>query len=149
MKKFNRFLGFAVPILLLTITLTSHLCTGLFAKYLTADQESDGARVASFEVWDDLSPTTVNLSMLPGEKITVRVRNKSETSVCCFLKVENMTLNLPIANPDPIVIPTKVIGAGDSDEVTLELEWNALDNDSSYAGMIDLVSVTLIAEQVD
>lgn len=150
MKKLNTVLRFAVPFLLLAVVVTTHISMGLFAKYTARDDiDPEGARVANFEVWDDLSSSTVNLAMLPGEKITVRVKNKGETAVRCSLKVENLTLNLPIANPDPVVLNTGVIGAGDSSEVKLEIQWDALKNDPSYAGLIDLIAVTLTVEQVN
>ena len=84
--------------LLLMVMLTTHMSTGLLARYMSFSEGGDSARAASFaiEVGETLTQS-FELSLKPGESQTkkISITCKSEVAVNYTVKAETVG-NLPL-----------------------------------------------------
>ena len=160
----------AAVLLFLTL-LSTHLCSGLYARYTTTASGSDSARVARFEIEDSLAEmaTDLKFNLTPGttEKGALHISNKSEVAVQFTLTVENMTRNLPLkftmkdpggaeiaeegtSTSDYYVFIVSVPAAGAvEEEYTLYIKWDSQTATLDQCGRVDLIHAALRAEQID
>ncbi len=155
-----------IAALLLCLTLFStYLVTGLFARYTTSAQGSDNARVAKFSIEGSgtlLQPIVADL--IPGktQSETLILENKSETAVEYTITVTNVYGNLPLeftltggsANSTVhekgvSTITDQLLPGNHEDTYTLEINWPASTEDLDLIGMVDYVTVTVTAAQID
>ena len=160
-----------VAAVLLFLTLFStHLCSGLYARYTTTASGSDSARVARFEIKDgtvgiweeDVVISELRPSELPVESMTcANIVNKSEVAVAVTLNVENVYDNLPlyfvllqndtvVAGPvDETENLTYNVEPNDDEPVKLGVYWPQNENNLEFCGRVDLLRLTVRVEQID
>lgn len=147
---------------LLCLTLISvHLTSGLYARYTTTAEGSDLARVAVFKVTEDRTTFSsgVVLGVAPGEKPTtaaIHVKNDSEVAIRYTITVTNETENLPLSfrvgdGTESAVTATGSwnMSVGSETDCVLRIYWKDVAGAEAYMGMVDKISITLTAEQID
>ncbi|MBQ8441053.1 MAG: hypothetical protein IJX19_10350 [Clostridia bacterium] len=144
-------LVFRVGVVLLCMILFSfHMMGGLYARYSTLDQDSDGARVAAFAFTENLSQQTqdLSISLSPGELVeqAITVRNEGEVTLRCVVSVKNLTGNLPILDQ---TLASQNIECGDELTFDWDIEWPRDDNSVEYMGKTDVLRIVVTVEQVD
>lgn len=169
---------FYVSLLLLAAVLcTSHLTSGLYARYATSATASDSAQVASFRVSDlvdgkeaqtltvsaGLQPPVAGSTSDPGEDpssklYAISVENDSNIAVNYVVIVENLTGNLPLdfgVKKDTQALSENddgefviAIGVGETANFTLTMSWQDEKLDPELMGQVDLVEITLLVEQI-
>lgn len=139
--------------LLCAFLVTSHMMSGLYARYTSAASNDSSARVAKFEFSDNWQAQSQTLlipyqDMYPGKKITVpiEIKNNGEVAIKCIVKVENLTGNLPIETKE---VYNQPVPMNSRNKFNIEIEWQKSENSLDYAGKVDLVRVTVTVEQVD
>lgn len=156
---------FWIGLMLLCITLfLSHLSIGLYARYATSDTAGDSARVAEFKVSDQIDGAvaqsfTVNVALYPSQEkgYVFTITNDGEVTVDYVVRVKNLTNNLPLefrakkgeeaiiqnANGEFIVS----VAIGKTEAFTLNVLWPAGANALAWMGQVDLLEITLTAQQ--
>ena len=139
-------------VLLCGLFITTHLISGLYARYTTFADGFDSAVVATFEFsdnFDDKMETLVLSDMYPGDsrEIDVEIKNNSETAIRCVVNVENLTNNLPVVPEEGIVVDSGMIAPSSSGTVKLTLEWNQLNNNLDLAEKMDAIRISVKVEQ--
>lgn len=139
------------------VLLSISLMGGLYARYVTTASGSDSARVAKFNVTEELTVTrsdgtkvtdfVVDDVLKPGESVSYRftVQNDSEVAVKFIVSGERLFNELPLT----LETAEKVIAPGASDTVTFTVLWDSNENSLSYGGKIDMIQLTARAEQID
>lgn len=159
-QRFSNWIWYLAGILLCLVMLTTHLTSGLYARYTTSSAFEDSARVAVFEVSQKgtLMENGLQVSMAPSEDkdYTLIVNNKSEVDIRYYISLENKTKNLPLTftvESTPMNTADTVfqgeVGLGEQATYNLKITWPAGENDLARMGMVDLVLVKLTAEQID
>ena len=160
-----------VAAVLFCLTLLSmYLVTGLFARYTTSVQSSDQARVAAFSIQGgDALSKTIEAEIVPGtfQEVSIVINNKSEVAVEYMVKIAKKTDNLPLTlkvekagnSPDPtfiendaengIAFTAQQIPGDHTDAYTLIINWPLGTNDLALMGMVDHITVTVTATQID
>ena len=144
---------------LFCLTLFSfYLCGGLYARYTTSDSGEDAARVARFDVSEDGAYFSENLLIetVPGsvEKEIV-VTNNSEVAVAYTVTIKNTTKNIPysfsvdgsVPMPNECTV-TCYLKPNSTESISIVAEW-AEEGALKYMGMVDLITLTISAQQVD
>ncbi len=164
-RQSNHFLRSA-GVLLLLVIVTAMLIPGMYARFLTRANGGDSAKVASFSITSQLLDASdvltekIDLSMKPGdtETYTIKIKNDSEVSVSCTLTVANQTGNLPLelslngGTPDHATVSITADSHSPGDAVhtyTLTVHWPTTDNQYTYQGKLDRLTVTVSCVQID
>ena len=137
--------------LLFAAVLSLQLVGGIYARFYTSTDSSDGARVAAFSFTDNFDAQTATLTdlvMSPGEAVerSITIQNKGEVSLRYTVIIENMTGNLPLV---ATVDKTGEVGYGETDTVKLSISWPAGMNSEEYMGKTDNLRITVRVEQID
>ena len=156
--------------ILLCLTLVSAwLVSGMYARYTTSGTFSDTARVAKFNVTEAGTYTTsLTPVLVPGGSQTydLIVTNNREVAIRCTIAIENVYENLPLtfslSNKTGETTYSAPFDVDPSDGLTVSIApnssaqtfgitigWPADQNDPALAEMVDLLIVTLTAEQLD
>lgn len=160
-----------VAAVLFCLTLLSvYLVTGLFARYSTTAQSSDQARVAAFSIQGGGALSkTIKAEVAPNGSgtVTLAIHNKSEVAVEYTIVVDNETNNLPlkfaltktdatsttpnpVANENSTTFTAQQIPGDHTDKYTLTINWpKETTDDLALMGMVDHVTVTVTATQID
>lgn len=164
---FHTFVMRLAAVLLSLVMLTTGMISGRYARYVTSASGSDGARVAKFTVTEqsikygekNLTTTVPMPEILPGESktVTVLVEYDTEVAVRNIISVTNKYGNLPLAlsvgEKGGTASGGNFEGVYPSGQYTKEYEvtisWPAESNSQDYIGMVDLLEITVITEQVD
>ena len=142
-----------ILVILLTLTWVSAvLISGLYARFASADNDSDGARVAKYDISvNNEFTSTIALSMKPGDTVvyTFDFVNNGETAMKYSVYAEAITNDIPY-----IVLDTPKTGilqpGGDSvSGVKYSISWNENDASHEYQGRVDYFRFIVKAEQVD
>lgn len=159
-RRYHTNIPMCTACILLCLTLFSfHLSGGLYARYTTKASASDDARVASFDVSENGSSFSENMMIdaIPGSVVenTINVINKSEVAVEYVVTITNTTENIPLKFTVNDSEPTEgtctvtvIMKPNSTHEVKLAAVWDA-DNAIKYMGMVDLVEITINAQQQD
>jgi len=151
----------AASILLCLVLVSSYLVCGMFARYTTSASGSDSARVAKFEIQETgVSTISLNDPISPGEKVTrtLTVQNKSEVAVEYEVTVVNQSGNLPLkfyvdgsnATENPVKRTLKPMAVEDVlHEYSLVIEWPDTLTSADLAGLVDHITVSVSATQID
>ena len=145
--------------ILLCLTLFSfYLCGGLYARYTTSDSGEDAARVARFDVSEDGAYFSKNLLIetAPGSvEREIVVTNNSEVAVAYTVTIKNTTQNIPysfsVDGSEPTANECRVtcyLEPNSEKKVKIVAEW-AEEGSLKYMGMVDLITLTISAQQVD
>lgn len=170
MKLSNRkknILEISLLLLLAFVLITTQMVTNIFAKYRTNNKSDDGSNVASFNF--DIKITDSNTSVditeildyefVPGDKIALDINldsSKSEVKVkytILFETFDNLPLDITYNSLD--VKTTGISGTINiGDSILLEdiiIEWKSTEENNSYlySGEVDVIKITVEAEQVD
>ncbi len=163
-----------VAVLLCATLFSMHLVGGLYAKYTTSVSSSDSARVAAFNITQEGTIfQTVEANVTPGttQSAELTITNKSEVAMEYTLTVTNVTGNLtplkftlsPADANTPSVATEKYengisintacqIPGDHTDKYTLNIVWEPSDNeedDLALIGMVDYITVSVTATQID
>lgn len=134
--------------------LSTHLTSGLYARYSTTWSGSASARVAKFEVTDTGTFTQdLYLEYNPGanNNYTIVVENRSEVTVKCSVEVKRLSNNIPVdmtvtgSITDVTFAPNDTTGKS----MDLTLNWPSSKNDAAYSYEVDAFRVTVTAEQIN
>lgn len=142
-----------------------------FSGYISTTSGSNVARVAKFEITETIDSSGVyyvSADLYPGtyKDTKIIVKNTSEVVVDYMVSVANVSNALPLEffvyedeNKDGewtegeniVATPfTKTMEPSDqSTNYTLRVSWPAQENSAAYAGMKDIISITLDAVQKD
>ena len=145
--------------ILLCLTLFSfYLCGGLYARYTTSDSGEDAARVARFDVSEDGAYFSKNLLIetAPGRvEREIVVTNNSEVAVAYTVTIKNTTKNIPysfsVDDSEPMPNECSVtcyLKPNSTEGISIVAEW-AEEGALKYMGMVDLITLTISAQQVD
>ncbi len=169
--KVNIFMCTAAALLCATL-FSMHLVGGLYAKYATGTRDSDSARVAAFSIEQEGTIfDTIEADVAPGttQSAELTITNKSEVAMEYTLTVTNTTGNIT-----PLKFKLRADGAtpsvatesyengisinsacqipGDhTDKYFLDIVWEPGDNeeDLEFIGMVDYITVSVTAAQID
>ena len=169
MKKSNRKTPFVfyLSLVLLTMTLFSaHFMSGLYARYTTVADGGDEARVAKFEVSENVkfgdTPVVIGAHELElmfkvdangnfiNPTYTFKVTNNSEVAVKYTVKTkntDNLLLKFVLKNSEQAEVSEIALAPGASSTFYFEIQLS--ENDSKYSGMVDYIEITVTAEQID
>lgn len=142
--------------LLCALLVTSYMMGGLYARYTAGTKANATAPVAAFSFSvtygeNSSQSQTFTLpadSMKPGETVSIpfTVKNSGDVTVKYTAKIENLTSNLPLT----LTGETGKLESNESSEsAQIQIKWDASNNDSTYAGKMDLLRITVTVEQVD
>ena len=161
----------AAGILLCLTLISSYLSAGMYARFVSSDTATDSARVAAFRITEDgrLS-TAFSVSLVPGVPciVPVQVKNDSEVAVKYSIAIKNETENLPLSftfkvggvttsliEEDGSFVNTDNLAPSSDIDYTLEIHWEPTanpdvnDENCERIGYVDMITVSLTAEQVD
>ncbi len=166
-KHGNISLRLAAVLLCLVLGSTCYL-TGVMARHTTAGVSGDEARVARFLITENVTPSdkfkvgidTVEITgeMAPETVAVLEMTNGGEVDVEYTVTVKNAYGNLPVElsvedatveNRDNALVFKTQIAAGGRQEYNLMLGWPSGENALDYMGMVDYISVTAEAVQID
>ena len=158
----------AAGVLLCMTLISSYLSAGMYARYVSSDTAVDSARVAAFRITETGAlSTSFAATLIPGVpcEVPVQVKNDSEVAVAYSIAIKNETKNLPLTftfkkegettsttTNDGSFVNTDNLAPGSGMGYTLEIYWAPTeipDENREYIGYVDLINVTLTAEQVD
>ena len=145
--------------ILLCLTLFSfYLCGGLYARYTTSDSGEDAARVARFDVSEDGAYFSKNLLIetAPGRvEREIVVTNNSEVAVAYTFTIKKKKKNIPysfsVDDSEPMLNECSVtcyLKPNSTERISIVAEW-AEEGALKYMGMVDLITLTISAQQVD
>ncbi len=171
--KLNIFLCVAAALFCATL-FSAHFTGGLYARYTTKSTGSDSARVAAFRITQEGTIfEEIEANVTPGttESVTLTIKNNSEVVVDYTLTVTNVTGNIaPLkfklqakdSNTQSVTAETHENGisvnkvrrapGNHTDVYTLLIVWEKSDNeetDLAYVGLVDYITVSVTATQVD
>ncbi len=166
----------AVAVLLCATLYSTHLVGGLYARYTSSATTSDSARVAKFNITqkfmkDDKELTEIiEANVKPGssKSVSLIIENKSEVAVEYAIKVVNVTGNLPtlrctlspVGDSPAVTLKSSANGEEEysaiqkepgthTDKYTLNIVWDETENDLDYIGMVDYITISVTATQID
>ncbi len=155
----------AAAVLFCLTLVSTYLVTGLFARYSTSGQSADSARVAKFSIsGDEKLSTGIEVKLIPGgsESANLVINNNSEVAVEYTIVVTNVTENLPLSfrmeKPDSSLVSVQSgtpftaeqLPGSHTDKYVLHIDWTEGDNDpEKWMGMVDYITVTVTATQID
>lgn len=152
-------------ILLCLVVISVAINAGFYAKYTTGTDNSAVTRIGTFEVTGDGFTDSINMSvtMKPGESASqsLDIFNTSEVAVKCYLTIRNRTCNLPLKlqfgdeaaasldDAQPVTREIVLEPHSGTESFDFSFLWAQADNDISYSGQLDVVSIDLAAVQMD
>ncbi len=163
-RKRERFIICAFAVLLCLTLVSFWMTSNIYARYTAEAMGSDSARVAKFSVTESGELTKeLKVPIAPGESLNyqVEVTNNSEVAIDYVISAENKYENLPLefsigdvsdaGSSKKLSETAGTIGANDSSAYTyrFKVSWPNDKNSPDYAGMADVIVITLEARQKD
>ncbi len=161
-------------ILLVMVMLTTQLLCRIYASFATEDSSGDGARVAAFSITQEGTIfRTIEADVIPGtiQVAELTITNKSEVAMEYTLTVTNETRNLEplkfkLNSADGTATPVSTesyengiskcgvsqIPGEHTDKYILNIVWEPSaneDDDLALIGMVDYITVSVTATQMD
>ncbi len=139
--------------LLCLMLITSHMMSGLYARYVSTAEGKSISRVAKFEFDAKNSNTQTqdftvrDISPKGNAELQIELKNSGEVNIECIITVQNLTGNLPISDSTT----TQNVEMGKTETVKFDIKWQN-DDDSKkadYMNKTDLLRITVTAKQVD
>lgn len=163
-NKFSIIVSITMFFLFAFVLITSSLLVNLYAKYHTSNTATDQARVAIFDI--DLNvkdgignviSESINYNFTPGSSVKLNVNfdgSNNEVMVKYTINVStygNLPLTIKAGSSDLLTDPVVGEIAPHSSASTQEIviDWDEIHNSYLFSGEIDLITVTIIIEQVD
>ncbi len=161
-----------IAMIFCTILFSMQLVGSAYARYKTTVSNSDNARVAKFNITQSGTIfQEINVSFPRSEEeqpITLEIKNDSEVAVEYVVTVTNVTGNFPTLqfvlkaadeNTAPITTSTHENGVSTNkvyrlpgnktDTYTLDITLLEDENNLEYMGMVDYITISVTATQVD
>ena len=143
--------------LLIAVTLSCHGLGGVLAKYVASAEGSDSAYVAGFEIdqsltvrksnGEEISDLVVGDTLIPGQSTfyTFDVVNRSEVAVRFTVSGQSLLGELPLIMETvwADISPNAV------DRVTFAVTWDDTNRNVDLGGLMDIISITVTAAQID
>ena len=167
MKKINikNIVSISTVVLFAFVLISTQLIVNILAKYQSNKDLGEKSQVASFlvnvDVVDVTNTITINESIdyefTPGSKLNLDINlngTKNEVKVKYTIIIETLN-NLPIeiSYNDTDVLENNITGEINPQNSTsiedIIIEWPSINNSYSYSGQIDLITVTIVIEQID
>ena len=161
--KHSRRKGIPVVTYLVLLLIATFLFTGIsFSKHVSTTSGDSAVSVAKFDFKFDLAGSGTQSEVLevqvqPGftKDYSILVSDSSEVATKYKVVAKKLTDNTPLEAT--LTVDGKTydgteflsIDNGDAKELTLSLEWDAAENAAEYAGEVDAIRITVIAEQID
>ncbi len=165
-------LMYVVAVLFCATLFSMHFVGGLYARYTAKISGSDSARIAAFRITGEgtiFSTLEANVSPNTTQSVTLQITNNSEVAVEYTVKVTNMTGNIPplrfqLTSEDGTAAGTTEYANGVStnkvrrtpgthtDKYHLSIVWEPSENpddDLALIGMVDVITISVTATQVD
>ncbi len=160
-------------VLLCATLFSMHFVGGLYARYTTSASGSDSARVAAFSITQEGTIfNNIEANVTPGEtqSVTLTIKNNSEVAMEYTLTVTNVTGNItplkfkltptegaPSVTTESYENGISINSAGQipgehTDKYTLNIVWEPSEkeeDDLALIGMVDYITVSVTAAQVD
>ena len=167
MKKINikNIISICTVVLFAFVLLTTQMMVNILAKYQSNKDSGENSQVASFLVKVDILDTTnintinetIDYQFTPGSLLNLDINlNGTQNEVKVkYTIIFNTLNNLPIeiTHNDVDVIVNNITGEiNPKNSTSIEdiiIEWPANNNSYSYSGQIDLITVTVVIEQID
>ncbi len=174
--KMNIFI-LSMIVLLCASFFSGPLIGAVYARYKSAIDGNDNARVAEFNITQEgtiFETIKVNITPNTEESVVLTIKNKSEVAVEYILKITNVTGNLtPLrfkliagdSTTAPVISEKYENGVSTlsakrkvgeyreyTDTYTLKFVWDASDNeedDLKLIGMVDYITISVTATQVN
>lgn len=164
-RKVNSFIETTSYLLFTLVVISSIFVVNIYAKYIIKQQESNESSVASFLVDVDIKDTTnaltinenINYEFTPGSKVNLDITlngEKNEVKVKYTISIKTLN-NLPIkishnsVNLEDNSITGEINPLENSFIDDIIIEWPQENNLYSYSGQIDLITVSIVIEQID
>lgn len=161
-----------VAVLFCATMFSMHLVSGLYARYAISTSNGNSARIAAFNITEEGRIfKTIDAKVTPGttQSVDLIITNKSEVAVEYELTVTNVTGNLPLkfklnrADTSPVTTPVMTdshengisinsanqVPGEHTDKYILNIDWDKSDNDLALIGMVDYITVSVTATQID
>ncbi len=163
-----------VSVLLCATLFSMYLVSGLYAKYTVSATDSDGARVAEFNITQEGTIfQNIEADVIPGttQSAELTITNGSEVAMEYTLTVTNVTGNIkplkfkltPVDVNTALVVTERYengisintacqIPGEHTDKYTLSIVWEPSANeedDLALIGMVDYITVSVTATQAD
>ena len=163
--KANSFIETTSYLLFTLVVISSIFVVNIYAKYIIKQQESNESSVASFLVDVDIKDTTnvltinenINYEFTPGSKVNLDIAlngENNEVKVKYIISIKTLN-NLPIkishnsVNLEDNSITGEINPLENSFIDDIIIEWPQENNLYSYSGQIDLITVSIVIEQID
>lgn len=164
LKTYKNIPIYAAAVMLCMTLLSTYFVAGLYARYSTGEENINEARVAKFSITGDgtlLEPIEAELA--PGDSLeeVLNIHNNSEVAVEYTISVTNVTNILPLhfsmtkadsapdLAADGTTFTAQQLPGSHTDQYTLHIDWAAADNDPALMGLVDYITVTVTATQID
>lgn len=164
-RKANSFIETTSYLLFTLVVISSIFVVNIYAKYIIKQQESNESSVASFLVDVDIKDTTnaltinenINYEFTPGSKVNLDIAlngENNEVKVKYIISIKTLN-NLPIkishnsVNLEDNSITGEINPLENSFIDDIIIEWPQENNLYSYSGQIDLITVSIVIEQID
>ncbi len=167
MKKINikNIISISTVVLFAFVLLTTQMMVNILAKYQSNKDSGEKSQVASFVVNVDILDITntmtitegIDYEFTPGSKLELDINLngiKNEVKVKYIISFETLN-NLPIniTHNGTDIITNNITGEINPLKSTkiedIIIEWPSDSNSYSYSGQIDLITVTVVIEQID
>ena len=153
-------------VLLCLVLISTHMMSGLLAKYTTSSRMSDNARVAKFNVTESGSATqSINFAINPLDtqlsentsriQYAIEVANYSEVTMSYKISAYNATGNLPLIlvmehhGNEANVTSGVLKPSAKTETLMLNILWEEGNNIFTYNNKVDEIIVTVECEQID
>lgn len=163
-NKFSIIVSITMFFLFAFVLITSSLLVNLYAKYHTSNTATDQARVAIFDIdvnvkdgIGNVISESINYDFTPGSSVKLNVKfdgSNNEVMVKYTINVSTygnlpLTINAGSTNllTDPVVGEIAPHSSASIQEIVID--WDEIHNSYLFSGEIDLITVTIIIEQVD
>lgn len=170
LKRLSRILMRTAAVLLVLVMLSTSMIAGRYARYVTTATFEDSARVARFNIIEELNEeklfTDVGARVQPGmttlEGITIK--NYSEVMVDFTITVTSPFDNLPLSfemkdgetelkktvSANGVITFIGRIGPNQQEKAfKLFISWPIEENSPQYSGKVDVIRISVNAIQVD
>lgn len=156
--------------LICAVLITTNMVAGLFAKYTYSSSSGDYARVARFDVISEgIFTEPIQVSLAPSSEgqfvAEININSECEVAVECSVAINNQYQNIPLqfelrqkvgstyVDNDGATSFTFAPGSDDATTYGLFLyvpvDESTPDSNLQYRGMVDYLTITVTATQID
>lgn len=167
LNKIQNIISILVLVVFAFVLITTQMMTNILAKYRSNNIQGSYAQVASFKVDVDVIDAKenqkitefINYDLTPGSVLELDIKlngSKNETKVTYKISFDTLdNLPLSITHNDTNIKESGIDGVLAPQESrninNIKISWisNEENNNYKYSGQIDLITITIVVEQVD